>query len=398
MPLNNQNNLFERICLSGTQVSETDYSTTYKCSFKLNGETKPWYVERITIPFEENKKRRLLSENKNIDFETVYRAFGQHFTSVINKILAAQKEELPLSKSINKLFAVNQSTLENGATAYYLITAPAETAATMYLSNNVITFSKLLDLCSRLSQMCKGLAREDLHICSIDLNRIYIIPDENNKPIFKSGIDLFTTNIPKLEFVASLKSSSIKNDTKAPALFTPEYDAYTIFSFFWNIITSRPYNSVPSFNTIPTNLPSDFIQLFQKFIEQPQTISLPQLQKAFYAAQKVLPQHQVNIEFQVFSSSSKSTYDENMGLTMEFAQAAPAQINKNVGTEQNEDVAETSPTTNTSHSDNNENNNVTSSTLPSGKNHNTDMENKWTEVSSWTHNGFTYKVICCPNT
>ena len=263
MPDARQNTL-KNLCTEKNIIRETYYGTTYRATFSIEGESKPWDIMHVRIPFAPVKEaefmRRFGVERENLG--AFYKAFAK---ALLNHVMLAKatndvKESDALRKSIVSYKAIQSfkrydATGKPDGTDLYMITDPMDSFVGSDGFNKAGAYLKTINnLGLRLIQTAKAMNDRGFTIGAIDLDSYYLVKDESaGRVLLKNGYLFYGTG-------ENAKPDAYGEDV-TPFIFegvasgeyeqTYDTDIFAICKLLWALYDGRHYTEPGDFEYQP---------------------------------------------------------------------------------------------------------------------------------------------------
>lgn len=258
----------DKVCTSENFVRGNYFSNTYRADLKVGEELGSWDVVHISLPFSPLKEKEL-QVRFNLDDDALqdfYKTFGR---SVKNCILVSTLLADANVKSVVQIVSYIIEMKEPGpGSDIYLICRPMELFVDVmqWHQGNFINLSDVISLAIRLLQINKGLNDNQAHLGIIDMDCLYMMPENDKKLVTLGG--LMYAGHEKYDYVSPPGIDlphchpSLKNGGSA----TTETDLYSIASLIWALLDGRHYTEAPDFSKPPQYAPPGIIPSLQAAI------------------------------------------------------------------------------------------------------------------------------------
>lgn len=297
----------QMFCTPQNLIRSTYYSDTYRATFEMDGVTKAWDINHISLPFADKKEAELLArfgiEKK--DAFAFYKQFakcvqnGMNVAKYINDIpLSDPPEEegqtakpdpaaaVKNSAALCKFRRVLAKTEQHGSDVY-LVTEPLEPfVGSEFCDGNTIMLDNLLSFAARAAQILNGFSAFGFHIGAIDLDTVFFQNIDGRK-FFAFGSFLYAgfdadrapsnistpwPNVVGLPTLPANADESVKNGGP-PSLVT---DMHSLVGLLWTMLSGKNYRLAPDYSEKPRYAPDDLAELLlmAKDSEDPNTLKL----------------------------------------------------------------------------------------------------------------------------
>ncbi len=222
----------------------------------VDGETKEWDIQKITFPFEDDKKNILkyrfgISNDELSDFYLTFAKAVKRCVKVSRALASSGEPSVETSTLFIQKFKVEKT--DTGKTQIYMLYEPSEPL----IGSSLITdegsyLSNIISLGLRLLQTVKNFDKVGAHLGTIDLDSVSIV-QKDGKTLVKTGYlrSAVTAEYP-LEYpgkdIATFLPENVASGEVQPSLSS---DIYAICALMWTMLDGKHYTEKPDFTHPP---------------------------------------------------------------------------------------------------------------------------------------------------
>lgn len=247
----------ERLCVPQRKIRSNYYSDTFRGPVSLNGKSMPADIQKITVPFPEEKEKAFkeryhLSDPELVDF---YIFFTKAVMRHITLSQAAGKEGSQITTGCLRYTRYLGAVAEDrayGVTAY-LVSEPREAIiGSDIITEEGVTLKNALLLGARLLQTVKMCNESDIHLGTFDMSSIYLAEMDDVK-LIQSGYFFFGGQGKESPMAYPACAGPFLPDEVMRGLEPVSYksDLYAACSLIWTLLSGHRYDEKPDLSTPP---------------------------------------------------------------------------------------------------------------------------------------------------